>query len=277
MLVFICISLYRIMDLNSTCLETKGALSLESDDIIFVRNHLAASSALRQHPRPPTPLSLLLVFVVDIGDFSALCGCASRRANSREIAIYNRRHCGHPILLRPVLVLAHHQSHCFSVLTCTSRLSYNSLLEVFFFFSNRSYSQPPPSKSETMMGFLSSAVGASKRPRGASVGEEIPEDTEPDDTSILCVSRLSSLRSPTIHLSPCPFPPPSITSPSSSLYPTSIMLAVDTRTEIPHIDFRDENEGSIISSLISQLRSVLSHHASWFHTLEAPTIGFIVE
>lgn len=51
------------------------------------------------------------------------------------------------------------------------------------------------------MGFLSSAVGATKRPRGVSVGEGIPEDTEPDDTSIL-----------------------------------------------------DEDEGSIISSLISQLR-----------------------
>ncbi|KAF9651982.1 Oxysterol-binding protein [Thelephora ganbajun] len=52
-----------------------------------------------------------------------------------------------------------------------------------------------------MMGFLTSAVGASKRPRGVSVGEGIPEDTEPDDTSIL-----------------------------------------------------DEDEGSIISSLIAQLR-----------------------
>lgn len=51
------------------------------------------------------------------------------------------------------------------------------------------------------MGFLSSAVGATKRPRGVSVGEGIPEDTEPDDTSIL-----------------------------------------------------DEDQGSIISSLISQLR-----------------------
>ena len=38
----------------------------------------------------------------------------------------------------------------------------------------------------------------------------------------------------------------------------SIMLLVDTRTEIPHVDdSRDEDEGSIISSLIAQLRSVV--------------------
>jgi len=58
-----------------------------------------------------------------------------------------------------------------------------------------------------MMGFLSSAVGAGKRPRGVSVGEEIPEDTEPDDTSILYVSLFSfiPLRSSSIHPSLCPF------------------------------------------------------------------------
>ena len=38
------------------------------------------------------------------------------------------------------------------------------------------------------------------------------------------------------------------------------MLVVGTQAEIPHVDFRDEDEGSIISSLISQLRSVPSHN-----------------
>ena len=96
------------------------------------------------------------------------------------------------------------------------------------------------------MGFLSSAVGASKRPRGSSVGEEILEDTEPDDTSILYAS--SSCYPPSILSRPSPL----------QLDPASIMFLVDTKTEIPHADFRDEDEGSIISSLISQLRSVTS-------------------
>lgn len=142
-----------------------------------------------------------------------------------------------------------------SVLASSSRLSYNShTLYRSSFFQIFSTPQPPPAKTETMMGFLSSAVGASKRPRGASVGEEIPEDTEPDDVSILYVPPLPHLYPSSISRRPhfllSLLPPPS----PLPLDPVSIMLAVDTKTEIPLIDFRDENEGSIITSLISQLR-----------------------
>ena len=108
-----------------------------------------------------------------------------------------------------------------------------------------------------MMGFFSSAVAASKRPRGVSVGEGIPEDTEPDDTSILYVA-------PSHHPPFDPFPPIFPIPLPLPLDPASIMLAVDTKTEVPHCDFRDENEGSIISSLISQLRSVTSCHPPVF-------------
>jgi len=95
------------------------------------------------------------------------------------------------------------------------------------------------------------------------VGEEIPEDTEPDDTSILYVPPLLTYpASISFYPSPSSLPPP----PPLPLDPASIMLLVGTKTEIPCTDFRDENEGSIISSLIAQLRSVTSCHPSCFFT-----------
>jgi hypothetical protein len=105
-----------------------------------------------------------------------------------------------------------------------------------------------------MMGFFSSAVGATKRPRGASVGEEIPEDTEPDDTSILYVSSLPFHSHVTSDIFPIHLPFPL---PLSHFHPSSIML-VNTQTVTSYTDFRDEDEGSIVSSLISQLRSAMS-------------------
>jgi hypothetical protein len=73
-----------------------------------------------------------------------------------------------------------------------------------------------------MMGLFSQAGSHIKRARGASVDDNAPEDTEPDDTSILSVS---------FH---------------------SISIAMFFYSSDP--EYRDENEGSIISSLISQLR-----------------------
>ena len=108
-----------------------------------------------------------------------------------------------PILLPTVLVLAQLADH----LTPSSHLSYNS-------HSHSSNLSPSaPCQTEAMMGFLTSAVGATKRPRGVSVGEEIPEDTEPDDTSILYVS--STYLPPSI---------PSYPSPSSLPLSASIPL-----------------------------------------------------
>ncbi|THH32625.1 hypothetical protein EUX98_g1583 [Antrodiella citrinella] len=80
-----------------------------------------------------------------------------------------------------------------------------------------------------MMGLFSSATSGLKasthRPRGGSMEDKMPEDTEPDDTSILFV------------------------------YPLSTMFYYSPH-DADHDDSecRDENEGSIISSLISQLR-----------------------
>jgi hypothetical protein len=91
------------------------------------------------------------------------------------------------------------------VLASSSRLSYNSHPSPSFFKSPQPLPPSPLAKAEIMMGFLTSAVAASKRPRGASVGEEIPEDTEPDDTSILCVS--SSPYPPFDLFLPPPLPP----------------------------------------------------------------------
>ena len=73
-----------------------------------------------------------------------------------------------------------------------------------------------------MMGLFSQAGSHIKRARGASVDDNAPEDTEPDDTSILSVSFHSIV---------------------------VIMFFYDSDS-----DRRNENEGSIITSLISQLR-----------------------
>lgn len=89
-----------------------------------------------------------------------------------------------------------------------------------------------------MMGLFSQAGTHIRRARGLSVEDRPPEDTEPDDTSILCV------------LSSSFYPPVFVT---SFLHPhspsTSLMGYTDT-----NYGYRDENEGSIITSLISQLR-----------------------
>lgn len=89
-----------------------------------------------------------------------------------------------------------------------------------------------------MMGLFSQAGTHIRRARGLSVEDRPPEDTEPDDTSILCVLS-SSLYSPIVVT-------PSLHSHSPS---TSLMGYTDT-----NYVYRDENEGSIITSLISQLR-----------------------
>jgi hypothetical protein len=73
-----------------------------------------------------------------------------------------------------------------------------------------------------MMGLFSQAGSHIKRARGGSVDDNAPEDTEPDDTSILSVS---------FH---------------------SVVVVMFVYSSDP--DCRDENEGSIILSLISQLR-----------------------
>ena len=81
-----------------------------------------------------------------------------------------------------------------------------------------------------MMGLFNATSKMMYKPRASAEDDKVPDDTEPDDTSILSVPLLS--------LSACPvmrFPSPAD----------------------PFDDFddcRDENEGSIIASLISQLR-----------------------
>ena len=60
--------------------------------------------------------------------------------------------------------------------------------------------------------------------------DKMPEDTEPDDTSILFVS------------------------PLTSFIPRMFLYCADDEDDVL---CRDEQEGSIISSLISQLRCVL--------------------
>ena len=81
------------------------------------------------------------------------------------------------------------------------------------------------------MGLFNSATSglkASSRPRGTSMEDKMPEDTEPDDTSILFVS--------------------------SSLSATMFHYSTHDADHDDSVDSRDENEGSIILSLISQLR-----------------------
>ena len=84
-----------------------------------------------------------------------------------------------------------------------------------------------------MMGLFSQATSKMMyKPRGADE-DKVPDDTEPDDTSILSVLP---------PLSPLP-------SLSATMgYPTPADPCDDVD------DCRDENEGSIIASLISQLR-----------------------
>ena len=80
-----------------------------------------------------------------------------------------------------------------------------------------------------MMGLFSQATSKmGYKPRGADE-DKVPDDTEPDDTSILSV----------------PFP---------ALAMRYLSLA-DPCDDVD--EYRDENEGSIIASLISQLRQVL--------------------
>jgi hypothetical protein len=78
-----------------------------------------------------------------------------------------------------------------------------------------------------MMGLFNQAGAhfrhANVKPRGSAEDDRAPSDTEPDDTSILSVL----------------FTPP-------------LMISCDFDS-----DTRDEDEGSIITSLISQLRRVL--------------------
>ena len=77
-----------------------------------------------------------------------------------------------------------------------------------------------------MMGLFNSATSKIMyKPRGSSEDDKVPDDTEPDDTSILSVSLLALMR---------------------YLTPADPVDDVDA--------YRDENEGSIIASLISQLR-----------------------
>ncbi len=81
-----------------------------------------------------------------------------------------------------------------------------------------------------MMGLFNQATSKmGYKPRGADE-DKVPDDTEPDDTSILSVSSALAMRYLSL-ADPC--------------------VDVD--------EYRDENEGSIIASLISQLRRVLAH------------------
>ena len=85
-----------------------------------------------------------------------------------------------------------------------------------------------------MMGLFNQATSKIMyKPRASSEEDKVPDDTEPDDTSILSVLP---------PLSPLP-------SLSATMgYPTPADPCDDVD------DCRDENEGSIIASLISQLR-----------------------
>ena len=87
-----------------------------------------------------------------------------------------------------------------------------------------------------MMGLINQATSKMYKPRVPDE-DKVPDDTEPDDTSILSVSR-----------SPSPLPTMRYLSSASSCDE-----ADDGTSEC-----RDENEGSTISSLISQLRYVPS-------------------
>ena len=87
-----------------------------------------------------------------------------------------------------------------------------------------------------MMGLINQATSKMYKPR-ASDEDKVPDDTEPDDTSILSVSLT-------------PSPPPAMR------YFTSAPPCDDADDGTS--EYRDENEGSIISSLISQLRYVRS-------------------
>lgn len=130
-----------------------------------------------------------------------------------------------------------------------------------------------------MMGFLGQASNALRgRPRGASIEDSKPiEDSEPDDTSVLCVplsllsilallcpSSLRSFLADRLTLALFSFPFPSLTVTFSlSLFFSFLRLL--SREMLPtlvchdadHDEFRDEQEGSIISSIISQLRCVV--------------------
>lgn len=88
-----------------------------------------------------------------------------------------------------------------------------------------------------MMGLFSQAGSQIRRARGLSVEDRAPEDTEPDDTSILCVFSSFPLYSPVF------------TTPPSSF---TTMGYTDADYQC-----RDENEGSVVTSLISQLRFAL--------------------
>ena len=165
-----------------------------------------------------------------------------------------------PILLPTVLVLAQLADH----LTPSSHLSYNSHSHS----SNLSPSAPLPNRShDGIFDFCGRCDQTATRCicwRG---------DTRRYGTRrYFYLVRLLYL--------PSPFDPVlsvSLVPPPLRFDPASIMLLVDTKTKLPCADFRDEDEGSIISSLISQLRSVTSGHPSNVHPVEVPTIVSLVE
>jgi hypothetical protein len=80
-----------------------------------------------------------------------------------------------------------------------------------------------------MMGIFNQASQHLKRPRVSSVEDKVPEDTEEDDTSVLCVR------------------PP-------SLPPLMSVLTLNVPPSPADAPYSDEQEGSIITSMISQLR-----------------------
>ena len=94
-----------------------------------------------------------------------------------------------------------------------------------------------------MMGIFGQASNALRyRPRAASVEDKPIEDSEPDDTSVLLVPY------------PFFFSPP-LTLPCLVTLPL-LLFVVELTFKMHDTDdeFRDEQEGSIILSLISQLR-----------------------
>ncbi|CDO74787.1 hypothetical protein BN946_scf185001.g35 [Trametes cinnabarina] len=99
-----------------------------------------------------------------------------------------------------------------------------------------------------MMGLFNQAAQKVYKPRSSSDEDKVPDDTEPDDTSILSVLSLSSPSVP-----PLPLPMRYFTTPADNSCDD-----VD--------DYRDENEGSIIASLISQLRVGMDLHKVTFPT-----------